>query len=118
MELTMKPVIMHQRTWNKILDLLHNEYPPSYFLRHKMRAKLGFTSREHQAWYPNDNYSQEYAAYERERAMPNELTMLLSMPPERGRTRTEIHLDFYSENKRTMFLLKYSEELAKDDKRY
>ncbi len=118
MGITVKPVIMHHRTWKKILDMLHTEYPPSYFLRHKMRDKLGFTSREHQAWIANTNYQQDYAAYERERNSPNELGMLLNLPPERGYTRSEIHLDFYSENKRTMFLLKYSEELAKDDKRY
>jgi hypothetical protein len=109
---------MHQRTWNQLLKKLHTEYPNSYFLRHKMKEKLGFTVREHNAWIENKNYDKEYAEYERTKNSPDELNMLLSLPPERGRTRTEIHLDFYSENKRTMFLLKYSEELANDDKRY
>jgi len=82
-----------------------------------MREKLGFTVREHTSYIVNKNYTQEYAAYEEAKNSADELNMLLSLPPERGRSRTEIHLDFYSENKRTMFLLKYSEELANDDKR-
>lgn len=83
-----------------------------------MKEKLGFTVREHNAWIENKNYSREYAEYERTKDGPDAMDMLLSLPPERGRYRTEIHLDFYSENKRTMFLLKYSEELATDDKRH
>ena len=118
MELKLKPIKMHQRTWKRLLKRLHEEYPNSYFLRHKMKEKLGFTVREHNAWIPNKNYNQEYAAYEESKNGPDAMNMLLSIPPERGRTRTEIHLDFYSENKRTMFLLKYAEELADDDKRH
>jgi hypothetical protein len=83
-----------------------------------MKEKLGFTVREHTAWIENKNYTREYAAYEEAKNSPDAMNMLLSIPPERGRTRTEIHLDFYSENKRTMFLLKYAEELADDDKRH
>jgi hypothetical protein len=109
---------MHQRTWKQLLKRLHDEYPNSYFLREKMKEKLGFTVREHNTWIPNKNYAQEYAAYEEAQNNASELNLLLSLPPEHGRTRTEIHLDFYSENKRTMFLLKYSEELANDDKRH
>lgn len=113
----MKPVKMHSRTWAKIKLKLHNEYPPSYFIREKMKDKLGFTVREHTAYIVNRNYAQEYADYERAKDSDDEMNLLLSLPPERGRSRTEIHLDFYSENKRTMFLLKYAEELADDDKR-
>lgn len=108
---------MHTRTWKVIQKKLHDEYPPSYFIRDKMRAKLGFTVREHSAWIPNKDYDKDYAEYNRNKENPVGLDILLSLPPERGRTRTEIHLDFYSENKRTMFLLKYAEELANDDKR-
>jgi hypothetical protein len=83
-----------------------------------MKEKLGFTVREHNAWIENKNYDREHKEYERAKNSPDELNMLLSLPPEKGRYRTEIHLDFYSENKRTMFLLKYAEELADDDKRH
>lgn len=49
-----------------------------------MKAVLGFTIREHKAWIPK---------------------------PDGGYTEFQIHLDFYSQNKRTMFLLKFSEIL-------
>lgn len=109
---------MHKRTWAVINQKLHAEYPPSYFIRDKMKAKLGFTVREHTVWYVNKDFDKEYAAYEEAKLQADEMNLLLSLPPERGRSRTEVHLDFYSENKKTMFLLKYAEELAKDDNRY
>jgi hypothetical protein len=83
-----------------------------------MKNKLGFTVREHRAWVENTDFHKEIKDYENAQDSTNPMDLLLLFPPERGRTRTEIHLDFYSENKRTMFLLKYSEELATDDKRY
>lgn len=113
----MKPVKMGRMTWSMIRKKLHDEYPPSYFLRTKMKEKLGFTVREHTVWHVNRDFDREFAAYEEAKNNYTELNLLLSLPPERGRQRTEIHLDFYSENKRTMFLLKYAEELANDDKR-
>lgn len=51
-------------------------------LRTKMRSVLGFTVREHKSFVPK---------------------------MDGGYYEDEIHLDFYSENKRTMFLLKFSE---------
>ena len=113
----MKPIKMGRRTWWKIREKLHVDHPPSHFLRTKMKEKLGFTVREHTVWNVNKDFDREYAAYEEAKLRNDEMNLLLSLPPERGRSRTEIHLDFYSENKRTMFLLKYSEELADDDKR-
>ena len=109
---------MHTRTWKLIQARLHLEYPPSYFIRDKMKNKLGFTVREHHAWVENTDYYKQFKDYQNAQDSTNPIDLLLLFPPERGRTRTEIHLDFYSENKRTMFLLKYSEELATDDKRY
>lgn len=114
----MKPVKMGRRTWWKIREKLHADHPPSHFLRTKMKEKLGFTAREHTVWQANKDFNKEYAAYEEAKLNADEMNLLLSLPPERGQQRTEIHLDFYSENKRTMFLLKFSEELAKDDNRY
>lgn len=54
-------------------------------LRSKMRSVLGFTVREHKAWIPK---------------------------PDGGYSDFQIHLDFYSENKRTMFLLKFSDVIG------
>ena len=109
---------MGRRTWWKIREKLHVDHPPSHFLRTKMKEKLGFTVREHTVWHVNKDFDREYAAYEEAKLRNDEMNLLLSLPPERGRQQTEIHLDFYSENKRTMFLLKYAEELSKDDNRY
>ena len=114
----MKPVKMQTRTWKLIQAKLHLEYPPSYFIGYKMKNKLGFTVREHSAWVENTDFYKQMKDYQNAQDSTNPMDLLLLFPPERGRTRTEIHLDFYSENKRTMFLLKYSEELATDDKRY
>jgi hypothetical protein len=97
---------------------MRKEYRPSFFFRDNMKNKLGFTVREHHAWIENKDYARGVKEYNQAQLSPDELTMLLTLPPEKGKLQTEIHLDFYSENKRTMFLLKYSEELAKDDKRY
>lgn len=81
----MKPVILTPSTWRKISDSLHTEYPKSVFmLRNRMREKLGFTVREHRHYDNNVGYYTN-----------------------------QVHLDFYSENKRTMFLLKHSELINK-----
>jgi len=78
-----KHVVLTSRQWRAVLAVLHTEYPKSTFmLRNKMREKLGFTMREHKAFIQK---------------------------PDGGYYDTQIHLDFYSDNKRTMFLLKYSE---------
>jgi hypothetical protein len=54
-------------------------------LRNKMKRVLGFTVREHTEWISK---------------------------PDGGYSDYQIHLDFYSENKRTMFLLKFSEVIG------
>jgi len=92
----MKPVILSTRQWQTIRRRLHEEYPTTVFMiRDKMRKVLGFTVREHKAWIPNPN--------------PTEYEW------DRGHTELQIHLDFYSENKRTMFLLKFSDVIGKTD---
>lgn len=56
-----------------------------FMLRDKMKRTLGFTVREHREYVPK---------------------------MDGGYYENQIHLDFYSENKRTMFLLKYSEIIS------
>ena len=56
-------------------------------IRDKMKRVLGFTVREHTAWIPK---------------------------PDGGYTDYQIHLDFYNEKKRTMFLLKFSEMIYEE----
>jgi hypothetical protein len=79
----MKPVVLSVSQWQAIRAELHTEHPKSVFmLTHKMRQVLGFTARNHREWIPK---------------------------PDGGYTEHSIRLDFYSERKYTMFLLKFSE---------
>lgn len=80
----MKPVIITAGQWKTIREQLHNEYPKSTFMiRERMKAKLGFTPRDHRHYDKEKGYYIE-----------------------------QVHLDFYSANKKTMFLMKFSEILS------
>lgn len=102
-----RSIILTPTEWNEIRDRMHKKYPPSYFIREKMKEKLGFTIREHNAWVPNSNYEKELREYEIAKNSADEMNYLLSLPPEKGRNRREVHLDFYDEKKKTMFILTY-----------
>lgn len=79
----MKPVVLSVNQWQAIRSELHTEHPKSVFmLKGKMRSVLGFTVREHNEWI---------------------------IKPDGGYGEHSIRLDFYSERKYTMFLLKFSE---------
>ena len=81
-------MILTEEQWVKIYNSIARDpnYPPSTLLiRNKMREILGFTSRTH-----------------------------IDYKEEDWRKRSTIRLDFYNEAKRTMFLLKYSEYLERD----
>lgn len=83
----MKAVQLTASQWSNIRAELQEEHPKTVFmLRDKMKKVLGFTVREHNSYQPD------------------------------GRHKFEIHLDFYSENKRTMFLLKFSELIRTENK--
>jgi len=85
----MRPVILTVDEWKTIRTELQTEHPKTVFmLRDKMKRVLGFTVREHKAWIPK---------------------------PDGGYSDYQIHLDFYSENKRTMFLLKFSEVIGRQN---
>ncbi len=84
-----KPIVLSEKVWAKIYKSIAQEYPSSVLLiRNKMKSVLGFTSRTHQEWIRNNKHDFSQCV-------------------------TTIHLDFYNEPKRTMFLLKYSEYLDK-----
>lgn len=90
-----KSVVLSEKAWAKINNHIAQNYPLSVLLiRNKMREALGFTARTHEEWIerkvdPRDvGYRTKYCI-------------------------KTIHLDFYNEPKRTMFLLKYSEYLDK-----
>ena len=85
----MKSVILTVSQWKDIRKQLQEEYPKTVFmLRDKMKRVLGFTVREHNEWI---------------------------IKPDGGYGEHQIHLDFFSENKRTMFLLKFSEVIGNQD---
>ena len=90
-----KPLILSMKSWNTIYHLIAKEYPPSVLLiREKMKNVLGFTPGTHEEWFDvavdikNIRYTTKFQI-------------------------TNVHLDFYNDPKRTMFLLKYSEYLEK-----
>ena len=90
-----KSIELSHRQWNRLLEQLKQDYPPSMLLlRGRMKARLGFTSREYKDY---DNNMGKYGGYRKNCVM----------------------LDFYSEKKRTFFLMKYSDyiqpEHVKDD---
>jgi hypothetical protein len=90
-----KPVILSEKAWANIYNQIAQNYPPSVLLiRNRMKSVLGFTSRTHEEWFER------------------------KVDPRDVGHRTKfcvktIHLDFYNEPKRTMFMLKYSEYLDK-----
>jgi len=76
-----KTVKLSQASWLKVYNDIARTHPPSVLLvRSKMRKVLGFTSRTHSEW---------------DAGVVNRIE--------------QIHLDFFSETKYTMFILKYSE---------
>lgn len=88
----MKAVILKHREWDKIFAQIKRDYastPATYLIRSRMKDELGFTQREHTVWHSDDDYD----------------TMIDSS--DWRDMRTEIHIDFYSESARTMFLLRY-----------
>jgi hypothetical protein len=83
----MKSIILSVDQWKQIRKMLQEEHPKTVFMiRDKMKRVLGFTVREHKRW--------------------DEGVVNLIF---------EIHLDFYSEKKRTMFFLKFSEVIGNTD---
>jgi hypothetical protein len=86
----MSTVKLSPDQWKLIRADLQNEHSRTVFmLRDKMKRVLGFTVREHNEWV---------------------------IKPDGGYGEYSIHLDFYNERKYTMFILKYSEYLNKENK--
>ena len=80
-----KPIEISKAQWSNLVDQLSQDYPRSVMLlREKMKSKLGFTTREYREW---DKDMGKYGGYRKNCVM----------------------LDFYSEKKRTFFIMKYSD---------
>jgi len=85
-----KPIEISHKQWNALREKLKEDYPPSVtMIRSKMKSKLGFTDREYKHW---DDSMGKYGGWRKNCMM----------------------LDFYSEKKRTFFIMKYSEYIQKE----
>ena len=85
----MRSIILKHREWDDIAKKIRAEYantPSIFLIREKMKEQLGFTVREHTHYNGNIEYvdTDDWRDY-----------------------RSQIHLDFYSESAKTMFMLKY-----------
>jgi hypothetical protein len=96
----MKALKISLDEWQKIIIEIAKHHPRSvWMIRPNMRRILGFTPREHEEWITFDRTGSK-----------NET--------QRKYLKKTIHLDFYDEAQRTMFLLKYSNfiDTNKDDR--
>ena len=95
-----KPIVMSPAQWNSVLGRIkQKEKPSTYLSRTKMKGVLGFTVRNHNEWVLKEKVKDDndswWVSLERD-----------------GWYKDKVHehtvrLDFYDEQKRTMFLLKY-----------
>ena len=90
-----KSIVISMQQWNKILDAIAKTAPKSLVLiRNGMKETLGFTVRYHTEWVDRNVESRDFGYGTKYR-------------------QETIHLDFYNEPKKTMFLLKYSDIIGK-----
>lgn len=97
-----KPVVMTPSQWNTVLDRIKQREKPSVYLsRSKMKEVLGFTVRDHREYVKDPDYV----------SRPQDKDEWYTMEPAgwfEGKMNVHtVRLDFYDDQKRTMFLLKY-----------
>ena len=86
-----KAIILSVEQWKEIRSSITKTYPKSVWLiRNDMKETLGFTVRYHEEWIDRNVESRDMGYGTKYRV-------------------ETIHLDFYNDPKRTMFLLKYSD---------
>jgi hypothetical protein len=96
-----KPVVMSPEQWGTVLEHIKQREKPSVYLsREKMKEVLGFTVRDHREYVKDTNYVRP----------PDDSGWypVLELGWFEGKTNVHtVRLDFYDEQKRTMFLLRY-----------
>jgi hypothetical protein len=97
-----KPIVMLPGQWSRVLEEIKKREKPSVYLsRTKMKEVLGFTVRDHREYVKDPNYV----------SRPQDKDEWFYMEPggwfEGKMPEHTVRLDFYNEQKRTMFLLKY-----------
>ena len=96
-----KPIVMTPSQWSSVLERIKQREKPSVYLsREKMKAVLGFTVRDHREYVKDPNYV---------RPLDNsDWFPVLELGWYEGKNAQHtVRLDFYDDQKRTMFLLKY-----------
>ena len=97
----MKPITMEPQHWAAILERIKQKEKPSVYLsRTKMKEVLGFTVRDHREYVRDPDYVKR----------PDDGEWYNMEPAGWFEGKMNVHtvrLDFYDEQKRTMFLLKY-----------
>ena len=96
-----KPVVMTPSQWSSVFERIKQREKPSVYLsKEKMKDILGFTVRDHREYVKDDNYVRPPEG--------GEWYPVLELGWYEGKTSHHtVRLDFYDEQKRTMFLLKY-----------
>lgn len=93
---------MTPRAWDTILEKIKSREKPSVYLsRQKMKTVLGFTVRDHREYVKDSTYV---------KLADNDWSNPFAGGDSWYEGKTNVHtvrLDFYDEQKRTMFLLKY-----------
>lgn len=96
----MKPIVLSKDQWSVVLEQIKKDHSPSVWLsREKMKRVLGFSPREHTEWlgyYDSASIEDRLAG--------------------RHGYKTSIHLDFFGDQYRTMFLLKYGDRFGNEFK--
>jgi hypothetical protein len=83
-----RPLVLSTAQWADLHSRLAQDYNPSVLLLgSKMKRVLGFTVRRHSQWRMDPDFGHRYQEH-------------------------SVHLDFYSEPLRTLFLLKYGDYLG------
>lgn len=85
----MKALILKHREWEKVFSQIKQDYaatPATYLIRDRMKRDLGFTYREHTEWTKEYEFDPQHDWRD---------------------GNSKIHIDFYSEEAQTFFMLKY-----------
>jgi len=92
-----KPIVMSPQQWDSLLATIKNREKRSVWLsRSKMKEVLGFTVRNHNEWVKEERPQEEISWWNEDEGWY------------KGKRHDHtVRLDFYDEQKRTMFLLKY-----------
>jgi hypothetical protein len=97
-----KPIVMSPEQWDTVLGRIKQREKPSVYLsRSKMKEVLGFTVRDHREYVKDPDYVR------RSQDKDDWSYMELAGWFEGKMNVHTVRLDFYDDQKRTMFLLRY-----------